>query len=272
MKIKLIKGLSKIQTKYDTFFIDLWGVIHDGIKLYPKAIDVLKNLNKLNKRFVLISNAPRPSKSVKKYLLNLKMDKIYLKNIFTSGDAAFLTLKKNIYVKKFFNIGPKRDKDLIKKFEKNKTSLEKCDFILCTGLFEFEENSLDYYKNLLKKYTKIKMICTNPDLIVHRGLKKEYCAGTIALTFEQLGGSVVYFGKPHPEIYNFCIRKNESILAIGDNIRTDIRGANNMKFDSLFITNGIHKREFLNLPIKNYDKILKKYKTKTNYYQLQLIW
>ena len=181
-------------------------------------------------------------------------------------------LKKNFYGEKFYHLGPEKDKDLIAGFEKNKTSLERCDFILCTGFFEDEENSLDYYKNLLKKYTKIKMICTNPDLIVHRGLKKEYCAGTIALTFEQLGGSVVYFGKPHPEIYNFCIRKNESILAIGDNIRTDIRGANNMKFDSLFITNGIHKREFLNLPIKNYDKILKKYKTKTNYYQQQLIW
>ena len=82
MKTKLIKGLSQIQSKYDTFFIDLWGVIHNGIQLYPGAINVLENLNKLNKRFVLISNAPRPSKSVEKYLINLKMDKVFLKNIF----------------------------------------------------------------------------------------------------------------------------------------------------------------------------------------------
>ena len=272
MSAKLIKGLRQIQSKYDTFFIDLWGVVHDGVKLYPDAIDVLNNLNKLNKRFVLISNAPRPSKSVEKYLLNLKMDKVFLKNIFTSGEAALTVLKKNLYGKKFYHMGPERDKDLIKDFEQNQTTLGRCDFILCTGLFDGKEISMDYYKNLLQKYKKIKMICTNPDLIVHRGSKSEYCAGSIALVFEKLGGKVVYFGKPYPEIYNFCIKKNETILAVGDNIRTDIKGANNMKFDSLFITQGIHKDEFINLPIEDYDKILSKYKTETNYYQKKLIW
>jgi len=272
MKTKLIKGLSEVQEKYDAFFIDLWGVIHNGIQLYPDAINVLENLNKLNKRFVLISNAPRPSKSVERYLINLKMDKAFLKNIFTSGEAALQTLKKNIYGKKFYHLGPKRDVDLIRGFEKNQTSIDKCDFILCTGLFEDKERSLNYYDNLLKKYTKLKMLCTNPDLVVHRGTKKEYCAGSVAAIFEKLGGTVAYFGKPYPEIYNFCIEKNETILAIGDNLRTDIRGANKMKFDSLFITGGIHKEEFLNLPLKNYDKVLDSYKTKVNYYQERLNW
>ena len=116
------------------------------------------------------------------------------------------------------------------------------------------------------------MVWTNPDLIVRRGSRREYCAGSLATVFEKLGGEVIYFGKPYPEIYNFCIKKNETVLAIGDNIRTDIRGANNMGIDSLFIINGIHKDEFLNLPIENYDKILDKYKTKTNYYQKRLNW
>jgi len=272
MGMKLIKGLSQIQGKYDAFLIDLWGVVHNGVELYPNAVEVLKNLNKFNKRFVLISNAPRPSKSVEKYLLNLKMDKIFLKNVFTSGEAALQTLKKNSYGKKFYHIGPQRDKDLISGLEKNQTVIEKCDFILCTGLFENEEASLDYYKNLLKKYTKLIMVCTNPDLIVHRGSQSEYCAGSIALTFEKLGGKIVYFGKPYPEIYNFCIKKNETILAVGDNIRTDIKGANIMKFDSLFITGGIHRNEFTNSSIKDYDKILKKYKVKVNYYQEKLTW
>ena len=207
METKLIRGLNQIQSKYDAFLIDLWGVVHNGIQLYPKAINVLKNLNKLNKRFVLLSNAPRPSKSVEKYLLNLKMDRVFLKNIFTSGEAALQTLKKNAYGKKFYHIGPQRDKDLISGFKNNKTTLEKCDFILCTGLFENEETSLDYYKKLLSNHIKTKMICTNPDLIVHRGIKSEYCAGSIALIFEKLGGIVVYFGKPYPEIYDFCIKK-----------------------------------------------------------------
>ena len=212
MKTKFIKGLSQIQSKYDTFFIDLWGVIHNGIELYPGAINVLENLNKLNKRFVLISNAPRPSFSVERYLINLKMDEIFIKNVFTSGEAALRTLKKNIYGKKFYHLGPKRDEDLIKGFEQNQTSLETCDFILCTGLFENQEDSLNYYENLLTKYTKLKMLCTNPDLIVHRGEKTEYCAGSIASIFEKLGGKVIYFGKPYPEIYNFCKKKMKLFL------------------------------------------------------------
>tara|TARA_B100000686_G_scaffold318062_1_gene367384 strand:+ start:791 stop:1609 length:819 start_codon:yes stop_codon:yes gene_type:complete len=272
METKLITGLKQVQGKYDTFFIDLWGVVHNGVHLYSEAINVLENLSKLKKRFVLISNAPRPSKSVEKYLIKLKMDKDFLDNIFTSGEAALQVLKKNIYGEKFFHLGPKRDEDLIKKFKKNSTNLDKCDFILCTGLFEKELSSLKYYENLLKKHTNLKMLCTNPDLIVHRGTTAEYCAGSVAKIFEKLGGDVIYFGKPYPEIYNFCMKKNENILAIGDNIRTDIVGANKMNFDSLFITGGIHKKEFSNLPIENYDKILNKYEAKTNYYQERLVW
>ena len=116
------------------------------------------------------------------------------------------------------------------------------------------------------------MLCTNPDLVVHRGSKIEFCEGTVADIFEKLGGQVIYFGKPYPEIYNFCLRENENVLAIGDNIRTDIRGANKMKFDSLFITNGIHKKEFFNLPLKDYDKVLDDYKVKTNFYLESLSW
>ena len=97
METKLIKGLSQVHSKYDTFFIDLWGVIHNGIHLYPKAINVLENLSKLKKRFVLISNAPRPSKSVEKYLVNLQMNKAFVKNVFTSGEAALQTLKTKVY-------------------------------------------------------------------------------------------------------------------------------------------------------------------------------
>ena len=268
MTKKTIKGLSEIYHKYDVFFIDLWGVVHNGIQLNSGAIEVLENLNRLNKRFVLLSNAPRPSKNVEKFLLNLKMDKIFVKTVFTSGEAALKSLEKNIYGEKFYHLGPKRDNDLFKGFEKNKRSLEESDFILCTGFFEDKEDSLDFYKDLLKKNIQLKMVCTNPDLIVHRGSSKEYCAGTLAAIFEELGGKVVYFGKPYPAIYNFCIKKNETVLVI----RTDIKGANNMKYDSLFITGGVHKDEFLNLSVDKYDKILEQYKIKTDYYQEKLTW
>ena len=269
---RVITGLREIYKYYDAFFIDLWGVMHNGIHLYPGAIEVVENLYKLKKRFVLMSNAPRPSKNVEKFLLNLKMDKIFAKNIFTSGEAALKSLQQNKYGKGFYHLGPKRDACLFEGFEKDQKNLKSADFILCTGFLESNEDSLDFYKNLLKNYTQLKMICTNPDLIVHRGSKKEYCAGTLAEIFKKLGGTVVYFGKPYPEIYKFCMKKNETVLVIGDNICTDIKGANNMKFDSLFITSGIHKNDFLNLPLQNYDKILEKYGTKTNYYQERLTW
>ena len=272
MTKKTIKGLKEVYDKYDVFFIDLWGVVHNGIKLYPESIKVLENLYKLDKKFVLMSNAPRPSKDVEKFLLNLNMDKIFTKNIFTSGEAALRSLQKNLYGKNFFHLGPERDSSLFRGYEKNKTTLEKADFILCTGLLEGHEKSLDYYKNLLKNYTKIKMICTNPDLIVHRGSRKEYCAGALADLFHKIGGKIIYFGKPYPEIYKFCTNNNEKVLVIGDNIRTDIKGANNMNFDSLFIIDGIHKDEFFNSTLENYEKILGKYGVKTNYYQKRLTW
>ena len=272
MTKKTIKGIKEIYKKYDVFFIDLWGVIHNGVKLYPEAIEVLENLHKLKKRFVLMSNAPRPSKDVEKFLLKLNMNKIFTKNIFTSGEAALKSLQNNKYGKSFYHLGPERDNNLIKGLEKNKTNLNQADFILCTGLFDDHKESLDFYKDLLKKYTSIKMVCTNPDLVVHRGSVREYCAGSVAAIFEKLGGNVIYIGKPYPEIYNYCIKKNETILVVGDNIRTDIRGANNMNFDSLLVTDGIHKDEFNDLPTKDYDKILEKYKTKTNYYQEKLTW
>ena len=272
MNKKIITGLSEVYKQYDAFFIDLWGVIHNGVYLYPEAIKVVENLQKLKKRFILMSNAPRPSKNVEKFLLKLKMKKIFTKKIFTSGEAALKSLKQEKYGKNFYHLGPKRDISLFQDFVQNKKNLENADFILCTGLLENHENSLDFYNKLLKNYTRLKLICTNPDLIVHRGDKKEYCAGAIAEIFKKLGGKVIYFGKPHPEIYRYCTKKDETVLVIGDNIRTDIKGANKMNFDSLFITSGVHKSEFLNLPIKNYDKILNKYEAKTNYYQERLTW
>ena len=183
MRTKLIKGLSEVQSNYDAFFIDLWGVIHNGVKLHSRAINVLENLNKLKKRFVLMSNAPRPSKNIENFLLKLKMDKVFFKNIFTSGEAALKSLKNNIYGKSFYHLGPDRDSDLFKGFEENKKNLNDCDFILCTGLLQNHEGSLIYHENLLKNHTRLKMVCTNPDLIVHRGENEEYCAGTVAELF-----------------------------------------------------------------------------------------
>jgi len=113
------------------------------------------------------------------------------------------------------------------------------------------------------------MICTNPDLIVDRGEEREFCAGTIAKLFEDIGGEVNYFGKPYPLVYNLSTNiKNKKILCIGDNLNTDIKGANNQNFTSLLISNGIHKKEVKN----NFEKLMKIYDVKIDYIQSSLKW
>ena len=271
--LHLKNGLREIADNYKIFSIDLWGVVHNGVSLNPSAMEVLDNLKKKNKKFILMTNAPRPKKSVSNFLNKLNFNKDYYQNIFTSGDAALNSLRSNSHGKNFFHLGPKRDLDLFFEFkEKRKDKIESAEFILCTGLFDDQENDLFYYKNLLKKYVNKKMICTNPDLIVHRGDREEYCAGSLAKVFEEMNGKVIYYGKPHPEIYKDCIQNEKKVLVIGDNLNTDIRGANNMHYDSLFIKNGIHKDEFNNLTPDSFDEILNKYQVKIDYYQNHLSW
>ena len=265
-----LNHLSEVFDAYDTFVIDLWGVMHDGIKLNDGAMEAVAQLKIKSKKIVFLSNAPRPSAKVVDFLLKMKMKKNYLSNVMTSGEAAMQAINQNKFGKKFFHLGPSRDSSIFKKVKDNKTEIDDCDFILCTGLFDENEDNMDYYKNLLLKHVSKKLVCTNPDLIVHRGNKEEYCAGYIAKIFEELGGKVTYYGKPHKEIYQICLKPNEKVLAIGDNLRTDIKGANNLNKDCLFISDGVHRNEFSsNLELQ---KLLNKYKVKANYFQKELQW
>jgi len=264
-------GLSSIAHNYDLFYIDLWGVVHNGINLYEDAISTLKELKKNNKDFVLLTNAPRPNETVKNYLEKMGMAKELRDHVFTSGEAALNYLKKLYSKKKFFHIGPLKDFDLFNPFKKNKSnSLSDSEYLLCTGLFDGYEKDLNYYKNILELHTHKKMICTNPDLIVDRGNIRELCAGSVAMVFEKIGGEVVYFGKPYAEVYNQSIDNfKKKILAIGDNLNTDIKGANLLNYDSLLISNGIHKLEIFN---KGISEVSKEYETVVNYTQSDLKW
>ena len=265
-----LNHLSEVFDAYETFVIDLWGVMHNGIKLNVKAMEAVKQLKKNSKKIVFLSNAPRPSTKVIDFLFKMKMDKQYLSNVMTSGEAAMYAINKNKFGKKFFHLGPPRDIAIFEKVKENKSSIETCDFILCTGLFDEQETNLDWYKKFLKNHISKKLICTNPDLTVHRGDKEEYCAGYIAKIFEELGGEAVYYGKPYKEIYELCFKENEKVLAIGDNLRTDIKGANNLNKDCLFISDGVHRDEFNNK--LELEKLIDKYNVKVNYFQNELKW
>tara|TARA_A100001011_G_scaffold399390_1_gene507782 strand:+ start:2142 stop:2948 length:807 start_codon:yes stop_codon:yes gene_type:complete len=268
--LKKLGHLAEIYKAYDTFIIDLWGVMHNGIRLNNEAIKAVDNLSTNNKKVIFLSNAPRPKKNVMNFLRKINMNEKYLKNVFTSGEAAINSLRNKKFGDNFFHLGPKRDSALFEGFKEKSTNIDLCDFILCTGLFDEHTEDLIYYKNLLSSSVSKKLVCTNPDLVVHRGNKEEYCAGIIAKIFEELGGDVVYFGKPYKEIYDMILDKEEKALVIGDNLNTDIKGANNLKIDALFITSGVHRSEFEEE--KELVELLKKYNVSTKFFQKNLTW
>jgi len=265
------KGLRSIVENYDIFYIDLWGVIHDGINLHKKAIEALEEITKAKKRYILLTNAPRPNKTVKLFLEKMGMNKEIREQVYSSGEAALNYLRKNSLEEKFYHVGPPRDFDLFLDFKKNKTlDIKESSYLLCTGLFDKQGENLNYYKELFNDHTSKKMICTNPDLIVDRGDKRELCAGSVALVFKKMGGEVIYFGKPFPEVYNQSINnKGKKILSIGDNLNTDIKGANLLNYDSLLISNGVHKDE---IKKEGIDIVSRKYKTTVNFIQTELKW
>ena len=264
------KGLKDIIKDFDLFYIDIWGVLHNGIKLNDSAVNVLSKLDELGKEYILLTNAPRPNKDVIKFLKKLGLDEFKSSKVYTSGQGSLNYLNNEKKGDNFFHIGPERDFGLfedLKSLKKNK--IESADYLLCTGLFD-ENNELDFYEKLLSPFKKIDMVCTNPDLIVDRGDQREYCAGTIAKHFEDINGEVIYFGKPYPPVYELAATvKDKKILCIGDNLNTDIKGAMTQNFDSLLITGGIHRQEISNFSIEN---VLKNYDAKINYFQSELKW
>ena len=146
------EGLRSIADNYDLFYIDLWGVVHNGVELHDKAIIVLKKLLELNKKFVLLTNAPRPIGAVKVILEKMGMDENLRSHVFTSGEASLSYLGKEHKSQKFYHVGPPRDFDLFKDFKNMKTDkIENCEYILCTGLFDGHNDDLRYYKDLFEK-------------------------------------------------------------------------------------------------------------------------
>jgi len=261
-------GLKSIINDFDLLFIDIWGVLHNGINLFNDSVYALDQIEKLNKEYVLLTNAPRPNSTVIKFLKKMGLDQSKCDKVFTSGQAALKYLNSDFKKLKFYHIGPPRDFDLFKLFEEYKVdNIEDCDFLLCTGLFEDFEKDLKFYENLFKNKVDKKLICTNPDLVVDRGEIREFCAGSVAKVFEKLGGKVEYFGKPYPLVYNQAATiNNKKVLCIGDNLNTDIKGANIQNFKSLFILNGIHNNE------NNLNKLLSDYKVHADYVQSSLKW
>jgi HAD superfamily hydrolase (TIGR01459 family) len=256
-RISLIDGLSALADGYDAFIIDLWGVIHDGVTLYPGVVEALQGLAATGKPYAMLTNAPRRAAVLEDAVQAMGMPAGLCANIMSSGEATHIALR-DMGSDPFFagvgprclHIGPDRDLNLFDglALERVKT-VDAADLIVNTGPWEDDETVADY-EDILQAgaAANLPMVCANPDLEVIRGGKRVICAGALALRYEELGGRVRWYGKPHRPIYESCFRQigvadPKRALAIGDSLRTDIAGAAACGMDSVLVLGGLHGDE-----------------------------
>jgi HAD superfamily hydrolase (TIGR01459 family) len=240
---------------YDVALCDVWGVVHNGVVAAPEACDALARFRERGGTVVLITNAPRPGERVARGILDhLGVPRVAYDGIVSSGDVtrALIAARAGACV---FHIGPERDLPLFDGLAAPMVPLERADYVVCSGLLDDTVETPRDYEDLVARMRArtLPMICANPDVVVERGDKLVYCAGAIADLYAAAGGEVVYAGKPYRPIYEQALGLAEAargqrvehhrLLAIGDSVRTDLKGAAEFGIDALFVTAGIHAEE-----------------------------
>ncbi|MEG9861689.1 MAG: TIGR01459 family HAD-type hydrolase [Parvularculales bacterium] len=264
--ISLLAGLAGLVGRYEALLCDVWGVVHNGVRIWPEALEALIRFRAGGGVVLLLSNAPRPGEEVRAQLVAMGFPNEAIDGLLTSGDAVRVALEKQLYGPVFWHIGPARDVPLMAglPFRQAATS-EEASFIVCSGLYDDTKETPDDYKASFGPLIKrdIPMVCANPDLIVERGDEIIYCAGALAALYETMGGRVIYFGKPHAPIYETALARvaylagarglaapdKTRVLAVGDGMITDMRGAHAQGLDALFITGGILADELGETPL-----------------------
>jgi HAD superfamily hydrolase (TIGR01459 family) len=249
-------GVAAIVDKYDGLILDLWGVIHDGVRPYPGAIDTLDRLGAAGKPFVMLSNAPRRSATVAGAMRDMGFEEVHCRHVMCSGEAVWHELRTWAdpwYAglgRRLYHIGPDRDLDLLSGLDAERVDrLAEADLIVNSGPWRDDERVEDYEPVLAEGAgAGLRMVCANPDLEVIRGGRRIICAGALAVRYEALGGAVRYLGKPYPPIYERCfemlgVADRRRILAIGDSLRTDIAGAAAVGLDAVLVLGGLHGAE-----------------------------
>lgn len=250
-EVPLIPGFSAIADRYDALLCDVWGVLHNGREAYPGVAEALEKFRAKGGHVLLLSNAPRPSTELPAMLQRMGIPSTVYDSILTSGDATREFLTSHVFGRACYHIGPERDLPL---FEGTNVSLvdeDHAGFILVTGPFNDEvEGPEDYREQFTRLVARgLPLVCANPDIVVERGPRHIYCAGALARLYEELGGSATYFGKPHGPVYGIARHRlmeisgrpipDTHILAVGDGLPTDMKGAKGQGIDGLFITGGI---------------------------------
>lgn len=248
-----IENFAEITSHYDAVFCDVWGVLHNGVSPFPKAAAALQAAREAGLTVVLITNSPRIAPLVVDQLRHIGIQDEAYDRIVTSGDVTRGLIAEG--PKKVFLLGPDRDIAIIEGIGVTRVSAEEADCVVCTGFFDDETETPEDYTDMLKAFQArdIPMICANPDLIVERGHKMIPCAGAMAAYYDQLGGKTRIAGKPHKPIYDAVLSvareirgdlKMDRILAIGDGMPTDVRGALDYGLDLLYVSGGIHAAEY----------------------------
>jgi len=253
--LRFAERLSELVDGVEVILSDIWGVVHNGLEAFPEACEALHTYRQRGGTVILITNAPRPADSVQRQLRKLGVaDDIY-DAIVSSGDLTRHFVADHPG-KKMFWLGPERDSSIYRGLDAVPAPLEQADYIVCTGLFDDEtESAEDYRATMLQaRERKLPLVCANPDIVVERGDRLIYCAGAIAELYRELGGEVIFYGKPHRPIYERAMalaseRRGspaplDRVLAIGDSVRTDLTGAHGFGIDCLFVTRGIHSEDF----------------------------
>lgn len=255
MSAQLITDLSEQTDQYDVFLIDAWGVLHDGYQLYPGVRETLTRLKAANRQIIIISNAARRHSEFKLELDKLGLGEDLYSDVVTSGELTWQAFQRQSDVvtklgRRYFYQGPQRSRELMQGLYLDEVDgLEQAEFILNTGA-EGNHTDASAFETLLQdaRGMGLAMVCANPDQLAIRGGVPGISAGAIAKSYERLGGEVIYFGKPHPPIYEQCFalypdKRRTQFLMLGDGLATDIRGANNAAIDSVFLSSGIHAAE-----------------------------
>lgn len=248
---QLLTSVAPLAPRYDAWICDVWGVMHNGAAAFPGAVEACRRFREGGGTVLLLSNAPRPAPAVQAQLDRFGVPPDAYDSILTSGDLTRQLVSER-RDQRLFHLGPERDKPLFEGLDLRFTSAEEAELLVCSGLYNDEVETPADYTGLLEPLARrgVPMICANPDLVVERGSRIVYCAGSLAAEYERLGGSVIYAGKPYRPIYDLAFERledlrggpvaRERILAIGDGVKTDIRGAANAGIDSVFIASAIH--------------------------------
>lgn len=263
---EIIHSLADLTGRYDAVFCDLWGCLHNGKTAYPAAVAALQAFRATGGKVVLLTNAPRPKPSVVKQLDALGVPRDAYDLVVTSGDAAQMGMLSGAVGRKVHHIGAPKDEPFFTDFSEDlaayaatqppitRVPLKEAEGIVCTGLFDDLTETPDDYRAtlLMAKTLGLPMLCANPDIIVDLGDRRLYCAGALAQAYEEMGGTALYFGKPHPPIYDLARCRlietggpsDPQILCIGDGISTDVQGGIAEGLDTLFITGGLEAERF----------------------------